>query len=247
MPSPGPARRPAGVQNPAVTQSSLPQLIPPQTAVFGNIEEGKVDRDGKVTGIVTVDVNWYLFLYNLVKQTIGVSSGSTGGGSTVTVMPMDLLALNEIDVGSTDAISDKRAIINASLLEALDTDLAGADLAGLPVRSNNVQLLALDPDVGPSLRDMTNAIVLGSEALLQDPGPQAQPAQTVTVTASPFTYTAPFSGQVSVTAGTVSLISIVRQGVTVGTGLVTGLIPVSRLDQVKITYSVLPTVVFLPT
>jgi hypothetical protein len=44
----------------------------------------------------------------------------------------------------------------------------------------------------------------------------------------------------------VSAVVIIRQGVTVPTGLVDGLIPVSRLDQVQITYAVAPTVNFLP-
>ena len=65
--------------------------------------------------------------------------------------------------------------------------------------------------------------------------------KAVTVTASPYTYTATADGFVSIVGGTVSGLAYVRQGVT--TALAVGpMVPVKKGDGVRITYSVAPTV-----
>lgn len=81
--------------------------------------------------------------------------------------------------------------------------------------------------------------------LLNVPLPQAP--QSVTVTASPFIYTAVAYGLLSIIGGTVSAIVIIRQGTTVPTGITSGLIQLARQDQVKVTYSAVPTINFLPS
>lgn len=69
----------------------------------------------------------------------------------------------------------------------------------------------------------------------------------VTVGASPFTYTALVGGSVIVQGGTVSQLAISRDGTTFYvTGLTAGVIPLSQNDKLKITYTVTPTVTFLP-
>lgn len=88
--------------------------------------------------------------------------------------------------------------------------------------------------------------VLVDDSLLPDPPSQAQPVAAITVNASPFTYTAPFAGSVAITGGTVSLITLIRQSTSVATGLTTGLIPVSRGDQIQVTYTGTPTMTFIP-
>lgn len=84
------------------------------------------------------------------------------------------------------------------------------------------------------------------DSLLPDPTPQAQPVAAITVGASPFTYTARFSGSVAITGGTVSSITLIRQSTSVATGVTAGLIPVSRLDQVQVTFTGTPTMTFIP-
>lgn len=69
---------------------------------------------------------------------------------------------------------------------------------------------------------------------------------TVTVGSSPFLYTAPSAGTVSVTGGTVTDISLTRNTSTIPTGLTAGLIPVSNGDVVTVTYAVLPDISFVP-
>lgn len=69
----------------------------------------------------------------------------------------------------------------------------------------------------------------------------------VTVTASPWTYTAPSKGFVIVTGGTVSLIQFSRTvGTFYPTGQTSGTFPVSQNDRIQITYSAAPAVTFVP-
>ncbi len=75
---------------------------------------------------------------------------------------------------------------------------------------------------------------------------QAPPAiMTITVSASPFSYTAKEPGYVSVAGGVVSAIALTRNTVVIDmTGV--KLIPVSINDIVTVTYTGLPTMKFIP-
>lgn len=76
---------------------------------------------------------------------------------------------------------------------------------------------------------------------------QAPPSiLTITVGGSPFSYQAVEPGVIAVTGGTISAITLTRGIITIN---VTGekLIPVAIADTVEITYSVLPTVQFIPS
>jgi 2-keto-4-pentenoate hydratase len=70
--------------------------------------------------------------------------------------------------------------------------------------------------------------------------------QTLTPGASPYTYTATADGAVIVNGGTVSLIAFVRAGTVVGTGETAGMFPVRSGDGIRVTYSVVPTMRFVP-
>ena len=140
--------------------SGLPDQIPIQSLPI--VQQAK-------DGNFYVDFNWYLFLYNLSQQVFS----SKGGSAPAT--PSDVLA--------------------------------------------TANLFAQTSDVPQAYRRITNLAALLSAAPLPDPVPAAQPAQTVTVGASPFTYTALANGVLSVTGGAVSAVSIIRQGVTVATGI----------------------------
>jgi hypothetical protein len=70
----------------------------------------------------------------------------------------------------------------------------------------------------------------------------------VTPGASPYTYSAPVRGSVIVNGGTVSAIAFSRDGVTFySTGQTAGMFLLNAADQLRITYTVLPTVTFVPT
>jgi len=69
---------------------------------------------------------------------------------------------------------------------------------------------------------------------------------SLTLTGSPYAYTASGRGRLLVKGGTVSSISLTRARVTIITGLTAGFIPMSAGDVVTITYSALPTASFIP-
>lgn len=140
--------------------SGLPTQIPPQSSAIGT-------ANGKP---ITIDLNWYLWLYNLSKSVFG-----TGGSGSTPASPYD----------SLDAVN----------------------------------LLAQGADIPQAYRRIENLAALLSVAPLPDPSPAAQPVQIVTPDASPFTYTALANGVLSVTGGAMSSVSIIRQGVTVATGI----------------------------
>lgn len=136
------------------------------------------------------------------------------------------------------------AAFAAQLNADLDADVDQSDSLYLVKRVENLEKRIQDIAL-PEPID-TRAILLAQDGLLQDPLPRAQPAQAISVGASPFTYTAPFDGTVVVSGGTVSAIGLSRDGVTFFVLPIAGVIPVSRLDQVKITHTGAPTANFLP-
>lgn len=68
----------------------------------------------------------------------------------------------------------------------------------------------------------------------------------VVPTASPFVYGAPRKGFVIIQGGTVSAIAFSRSGPFYVTGQTAGVFPVNQNDQLQITYSGVPNVVFVP-
>lgn len=70
----------------------------------------------------------------------------------------------------------------------------------------------------------------------------------VTLSGSPFTYTAAAKGSVIVSGGTVSLIQFTRNGTTLyNTGQTSGMFTLNAADRLIITYTVAPTVTYVPT
>ncbi len=67
------------------------------------------------------------------------------------------------------------------------------------------------------------------------------------ITPSPFSFTANTSGNLLVVGGTVSAITLQRAQTILPTGLTSGFIPMANGDIVTITYSVAPTLNFIPT
>jgi len=78
-------------------------------------------------------------------------------------------------------------------------------------------------------------------------GGPLEDAGAVTVGASPFTYLAEDDGVLIVQGGTVSQIDYLRNTGTTNLGVTAGPVPVLAADTIIITYTVLPTVTFLPS
>ena len=66
----------------------------------------------------------------------------------------------------------------------------------------------------------------------------------VTVGASPFDYTAPRDGFVSIVGGTVTAVALIREGVSTSLGVV-AVVPVKKGDTVRVTYAVAPAVTLI--
>lgn len=80
-----------------------------------------------------------------------------------------------------------------------------------------------------------------------DGGQPPAPETIITPSGSPFTFTAPRGGFVIVQGGTVGSVQFSRTpNVFYFTGEISGVFPVGQLDQLKITYSVVPNMTFVP-
>jgi hypothetical protein len=70
----------------------------------------------------------------------------------------------------------------------------------------------------------------------------------LTIGASPYTYVAAVKGSLIVSGGTVSAIAFSRDGSTFyATGQTAGMFPLNARDSLRVTYTVLPTVTFVPS
>ena len=77
---------------------------------------------------------------------------------------------------------------------------------------------------------------------------QAPPnIQSTTVGVSPFDYTAREPGNLIIIGGTVTGVSLIRGAVTIILASTTQIIPVAINDIVRVSYSVLPTLQFIPS
>lgn len=111
---------------------------------------------------------------------------------------------------------------------------------------NDPRLPALGELMRLRLTDLLRQIATQLNALTDRSDTPITPAAAVTLTGSPFDYLATADGLVAVSAGVVSAISYGRNGTFTALGLTTGLVPVKLGDVVRITYTVAPTVSFIP-
>lgn len=78
-------------------------------------------------------------------------------------------------------------------------------------------------------------------ALIAPPGDIA----TVTVSASPTSFTASARGTVGISGGTLTSVTLTRSGVSINLG-VTRTVPVANNDLVTVIYTAAPTIKFIP-
>lgn len=96
------------------------------------------------------------------------------------------------------------------------------------------------------LTDLFRDVALVVNGLTDRTDTPITPASAVTLTGSPFDFLATGDGLVVVSGGTVSAISYGRNGTFTALGITAGLIPVKLGDVVRVTYTVAPTVSFIP-
>jgi hypothetical protein len=135
---------------------------------------------------------------------------------------------------STSALA---AQINAEV----DLDAAYVDLLPLNQRVANLEKQLADPyPESPN----SAALMLAYDDLLPDPA-QIAPVQVLTPGSSPWTYQALQNGSVVISGGSVSAVTLSRDGATFY-AVAVGQVTMKRGDSVKITYSSTPTVVLFP-
>ena len=129
---------------------------------------------------------------------------------------------------------------------AIEIDANAADPAALrrPIE-NLFQSIPVDPDPVP-YSAIGNALVAAQDGLLTDPVPLAQPIGNISLGASPAAYTASTAGTVYVSGGTVTGITLTRQGTTITYAATSGNFPVCRADVLTITYTSIPIAQFIP-
>ena len=119
--------------------------------------------------------------------------------------------------------------------------LAQANTLYAPISGSQTQIFA----VGNALAGTNNAIRRSQcEGLFIAFAGVGASIQAITVGASPYTYTATTGGTLAVTAGTVTGVTLTRAGVTAAVAV--GNIPVRNGDAIAITYTLAPTVSFIP-
>ena len=74
----------------------------------------------------------------------------------------------------------------------------------------------------------------------------AAPIDVVNAGASPYSYTAGFPGNLLIQGGTVSNLTLTRARVSISLSATSGFVPLAQGDIVDITYSVIPTLWFIP-
>lgn len=85
------------------------------------------------------------------------------------------------------------------------------------------------------------------ESWFAEPSMLTGGAVTVSLGASPASFTAPSKGTLYVTGGTVATISLVRGGVSTALGLLSGAMRMSRGDVATVVYVIAPTkVIWVP-
>ena len=174
-------------------------------------------------GILTTP--WLQLLIQLFNRT-GGGVPSTPGDSTIENMMMEL--------SPSDSASETNATFSALMQRpAADVDRTRTFLPPTPAEPSR----AIDPQV------------LMFRNIAGDGGDSSRSyaAKTITVGGSPFSYTATGNGMVIVSGGTVSLVQFSRDGTTfLSVGFTAGIVPVRKKDIVRVTYTVAPTMTFVP-
>lgn len=109
----------------------------------------------------------------------------------------------------------------------------------------NINNAAIVPSSAQPIADAAGRVTTPWQRFFNALVSAAAPIQSIALTGSPFSYRAGAIGSLSVTGGTVSSITLTRNNMTVSLGT-SGVFPVSNGDGITVTYSVDPTVSFIP-
>lgn len=193
---------------------------PPNTT---NIPAPRVPLIDDRTGLMSRE--WYRFLLNLFTL--------TGSGSNA-------ISLQDVQLGPP---SVDEAALQAALQSYADATPPAAPAGADALFDASAQLAPPAAQAAPGAFD-----TLDPPLFLDVPGRFLLPS-SVTPGASPYTYqnTSGRPGDIIVSGGTVSAIAFSRDNATFyGVGAVSGVFPLSAYDFLRVTYTVAPTMTFIP-
>ena len=135
-----------------------------------------------------------------------------------------------------------------------ETVIAGNDISAGEARQSmggdvSAEVLAMVHSFAPNYESVTQPLGADSiaEMLMQPQPDRAMTApESITVGASPFIYRANRDGHLVVTGGTVSKQEYGRGAVFTDVGLLTSMLPIMLGDAIRVTYTALPTLTFIP-
>ena len=188
-----------------------------------NIPPPRVPLIDDRTGLMSRE--WYRFLLNLFTL--------TGGGSNSTSLQDVQLGPPGVDEAALQAALQAYAELTPAVAPATADALfdAAAQLAPPAAQAAPVAFDTLDP---PAFLDVPGRFLLPTN---------------VTPGASPYTYqnTSGRPGDMIVSGGAVSAVAFSRDNATFySVGIVSGIFPLSAYDFLRVTYTVAPTMTFIP-
>lgn len=201
-----------------------------------------VNRDGSLTQ------PWLQFFIALYNRT-GGSIPDTPTDSTIQSMLTEQASSDSINRSS-----DRSLIGLLPLAPEKSARGSGLNPIGFPAAPEVKKRIAGDLAPFASLpveerNAVRNAFLIGTAFSTKGEGDSARSlsVKAITVGASPFTYSAPTNGFVLTTGGTVSAVAFSRDGTTfLSVGFTAGIVPVRKNDKVRVTYTVAPTMNFIP-
>ena len=211
--------------------TTLSQGFPSQNAPFVDPNTGLINRP------------WLILLMSLYART-GSAPGSSSSLSEVLAVGDDYdtsqaaEAASSLEFAGDDNI---QSVVDTSLALGDDPAVATADPDFIMSDSTDTvlvdQLAILVGDEDVAQAD-ASALVFSTDPELPTSGMPG----VVTPGASPYTYTAPTRGSIYLAGGTVSLIEVSRDGATFyPTGQTAGVFQLILGDQLRVTYTVVPT------
>ena len=206
----------------ATTSSATPTPItPPRVAVL-DPRTGLISRE------------WYMFFLSLFRASEGAVNADTNGPTTVSL------------VASLDAAIDRvQQETQTSPISVLEQVQPLLDALALELQSRS---LTAAEQTRPALDDLAQQI--GTLPRV-DQEVSARFIQPITITpgASPYTYqnTNTYPADVIVSGGTVSAVAFSRDNVTFYTvGQINGVFALSPYDFLRVTYTLVPTMILVP-
>jgi len=176
-------------------------------------------------------------------STVPIGTVSTDG--TVKIEKNYWLFLYNIAQAVLGNSSYSAAAFAAQTNADLDADVDSTDSLPLVRRVSALEKQVADAPLPDFIN--TTALMLAQDPILPDAIAQAGAVQVLTPSGSPWTFQSLFNGTLLISGGTVSGLTLSRDGVNFyAVGFTSGAVPMSRLDQVLVTYSGTPAATFFP-